>query len=114
MVEQEEKQILPHNESVEIVTLGDGQETKEVKFRAYITAETKRDLIELLQEFKDIFALSYQDMLGLSTDIVVHRLPIKEDCKRISTETLKDEARHLAENKRRGQEAIWNWFPKSG
>ncbi|KAA3467459.1 trans-resveratrol di-O-methyltransferase-like [Gossypium australe] len=41
------KQILPHKESVEIVSLGDKQEKKEVKIRACITAETKRDLIEL-------------------------------------------------------------------
>ncbi|KAA3460713.1 reverse transcriptase [Gossypium australe] len=70
MVEQEEKQILPHKESVEIVSLGDRQEKKEMKTRACITAETKRDLIELLQEFKDVFVWSYQDMSGLSTNIV--------------------------------------------
>ncbi|KAA3461137.1 RNA-directed DNA polymerase (Reverse transcriptase), Ribonuclease H-like protein [Gossypium australe] len=56
MVEQDEKQILPHKESVEIVSLGDEKEKK------------------------DVFPWSYQDMLGLSTDIVVHRLPIKEEC----------------------------------
>ncbi|KAA3479928.1 hypothetical protein EPI10_020401 [Gossypium australe] len=45
MVEQEEKQILPHKESVEIVSLEEG---KEVKIGACIAVETKRDLIELL------------------------------------------------------------------
>ncbi|KAA3452473.1 RNA-directed DNA polymerase (Reverse transcriptase), Ribonuclease H-like protein [Gossypium australe] len=81
MVEQEEKQILPHKESVEIMNLGDRQEKKEVKIGACITVETKRDLIKLLQEFKDVFTWSYQHMPGLSTDIVVHRLPIKEEYK---------------------------------
>ncbi|KAA3480072.1 Transposon Ty3-I Gag-Pol polyprotein [Gossypium australe] len=66
---------------LEIVNLGDGKEKKEVKIGACITVETKRDLIELLQEFKDVFKWSYQYMPGLSTDIVVHRLPIKEECK---------------------------------
>ncbi|KAA3468476.1 RNA-directed DNA polymerase (Reverse transcriptase), Ribonuclease H [Gossypium australe] len=70
--------ILPHKETVEIVTLEEG---KEVKIGTCIAKETKRDLIELLQEFKDVFAWSYQDMHGLSTDIVVHCLPIKEECK---------------------------------
>jgi len=28
-----------------------------------------------LQEYKDVFAWSYDDMLGLSTDLVVHKLP---------------------------------------
>ncbi|KAK5833726.1 hypothetical protein PVK06_017580 [Gossypium arboreum] len=78
MVERDEKQILPHQELVEIVSLGEGQE---VKIRTCITMEMKRDLIELLQEFKDVFAWSYQDMPGLNTDIVVHRLLIKEECK---------------------------------
>ncbi|KAA3460739.1 L-type lectin-domain containing receptor kinase IX.1-like [Gossypium australe] len=53
MVEKDEKHILPHKELVEIVSLG---EEKEVKIGAYIAAETKQDLIELLQEFKDVFA----------------------------------------------------------
>ncbi|KAK5837608.1 hypothetical protein PVK06_006335 [Gossypium arboreum] len=78
MVEQEEKQILPHKESVEIISLREG---KEVKIGASIAAETKQDLIELLRELKDIFAWSYQDMPGLNTDIVVHRLSIKEECR---------------------------------
>ncbi|KAA3468857.1 reverse transcriptase [Gossypium australe] len=78
MVEQEEKQILPHEETLEVVTL---EERKAVKIGTCITEKTKRDLVDLLQEFKDVFAWSYQDMSGLSTDIVVHRLSIKEDCK---------------------------------
>ncbi|KAK5802979.1 hypothetical protein PVK06_030616 [Gossypium arboreum] len=78
MVEQEEKQILTHKESVEIVSLGEG---KEVKIGASITVETKQDLIELLREFKDVFTWSYQDMPGLNTDIVVYQLPIKEECR---------------------------------
>ncbi|KAA3465381.1 RNA-directed DNA polymerase (Reverse transcriptase), Ribonuclease H [Gossypium australe] len=76
MVKQKEKQILPNEETVKIVTLEEG---KVVKIGTYITEETKRDLVELLQEFKDIFAWSYQDMLGLSTTIVVHCFSIKEN-----------------------------------
>lgn len=34
----------------------------------------------MLQEFIDIFTWSYQDMPGLDTNIVVHRLPLKEEC----------------------------------
>ncbi|KAA3467306.1 RNA-directed DNA polymerase (Reverse transcriptase), Ribonuclease H-like protein [Gossypium australe] len=75
MVEKDEKWVLSHKESV----LGDEQEKKEVKIRTCIIAETMRDLVELLQEFKDVFVWSYQDIPGLSTDIVVHKLPIKEE-----------------------------------
>ena len=34
----------------------------------------------MLKEFKDVFAWSYQDMPGLDTDIVQHKLPFKEEC----------------------------------
>ncbi|XP_052490018.1 uncharacterized protein LOC128042606 [Gossypium raimondii] len=78
MVERVEKQILPHRESIEIVSL---EERKGVKIGSDISAKTRQYLIELLREFKDVFTWSYQDMPGLSTDIVVHCLPIREDCK---------------------------------
>ncbi|KAA3462133.1 RNA-directed DNA polymerase (Reverse transcriptase), Ribonuclease H-like protein [Gossypium australe] len=78
MVEQEEKHILPHKETIKIMILEEG---KEVKIGTCIAEETKRDLIELLQEFKYVFAWLYQDMPRLSNDIMVHRLPTKEECK---------------------------------
>ncbi|XP_050881388.1 uncharacterized protein LOC127084911, partial [Lathyrus oleraceus] len=34
----------------------------------------------LLHEYVDVFAWSYQDMPGLDTDIVVHKLPLQPDC----------------------------------
>ncbi|KAG8482600.1 hypothetical protein CXB51_023952 [Gossypium anomalum] len=60
MVKQEEKQIMLHEkEAIENITLEEG---KEVKIGTLITKDTRRGLIELLQEFKDIFTWSYQDM----------------------------------------------------
>ena len=37
-------------------------------------------MIDLLREYSDVFAWSYQDMSGLDTNIVVHRLPLREEC----------------------------------
>ena len=34
----------------------------------------------MLHGYIEIFAWSYKEMLGLDTDIVVHRLSTKEDC----------------------------------
>ncbi|KAA3461423.1 RNA-directed DNA polymerase (Reverse transcriptase), Ribonuclease H-like protein [Gossypium australe] len=78
MVKQEEKQILPHEEEIENIALEEG---KVVKIVMRIAKKTKQDLVELLREFKDVFAWSYQDMSGLNTDIVVHRLLTREECK---------------------------------
>ena len=56
MVEHEEKQILPHKESLEMVNLGDENEKKEVKIRTCTSTTTRHHLLELLHEFKDVFA----------------------------------------------------------
>ena len=45
-----------------------------------MSSAIKKELIDLLQNYNDVFAWSYQDMSGLDTDIVVHRLPLKEEC----------------------------------
>ncbi|XP_052882760.1 uncharacterized protein LOC108458660 [Gossypium arboreum] len=74
----EEIPILPHKETTEIVALEEG---KEVKIGTCVNEKTRQNLIELLQEFKDVFAWSYQDMPGLSTDITVHRVPTKKEYK---------------------------------
>ena len=48
-----------------------------------LLVETKKEIIDLLHEFADVFAWSYQDMLGLNTEIVKHCLPFKLECKPI-------------------------------
>ncbi|KAA3455771.1 RNA-directed DNA polymerase (Reverse transcriptase), Ribonuclease H-like protein [Gossypium australe] len=83
MIEQEDKQILPHEESIEAVNLGNEEKRQEVKIGTSISERTKHDLIALLHEYRDVFAWSYQDMPGLNEDVVVHRLPLKPECKPI-------------------------------
>ena len=41
--------------------------------------DVKELLIQMLRDYVEIFAWSYEDMSGLDTVIVVHRQPIKED-----------------------------------
>ena len=38
------------------------------------------ELVRLLFDYSDVFAWSYQDMPGLDTSIVEHKLPLKSDC----------------------------------
>src|SRR3954462_5075051 len=78
LLEQEEKAIQPHEEPIEVINLGSDEEKKEVKIGANLENSVKQRLIQLLQDYVEIFAWSYEDMPGLDTDIVVHRLPIKE------------------------------------
>jgi hypothetical protein len=80
LLKQEERVIQPHQEDLEVINLGTEDAKKEIKIGAALEEKVKRGLIEMLQEYVDVFAWSYQDMPGLDTDIVVHRLPLREDC----------------------------------
>lgn len=80
LLQQESKLIQPHQESLETVNLGTEDCKKEIRIGADLHAEVKKRLIELLHEYVDVFAWSYQDMPGLDTDIVMHHLPLKQDC----------------------------------
>ena len=77
----EDKQILPHQEVTDLVNLGMDDEKKEVKFGSSLDLSAKKEIMDLLKEYADIFAWSYQDISRLSTKIVEHQLPIRPECK---------------------------------
>ena len=79
LVVQDEKQILPHQKVTEAINLGTKEERREVKIGTTLSLTIREKLIDLLQEYSDVFAWSYQDMLDLDTDIVIHRLPLREE-----------------------------------
>jgi len=80
LVKQESKEIKPHQEDVETLNLGEEDEKKEVKIGTSMKREVKQELCVLLKEFRDVFAWSYNDMPGLDTDIVQHKLPLMPEC----------------------------------
>ena len=80
LLQQEERAIQPHEEPVESVNLGTEEDRKEVKIGANLESSVKQRLIQMLRDYVEIFAWSYEDIPGLDTDIVVHHLPTKEDC----------------------------------
>ena len=59
LIDQKNKQILPHQEEIEVINLGSNEEKKEVKVGTALSAETKKEIIDLLHEFADVFAWSY-------------------------------------------------------
>ena len=72
LVEQDERQILPHQEITKAVNLGTEEKRKEVKIGTTLSSATRKELMDLLHDYSDVFAWSYQDMSGLDTDIIVH------------------------------------------
>ncbi|KAK4716429.1 hypothetical protein R3W88_014767 [Solanum pinnatisectum] len=75
-IEQVESQKKPNIDVTEVVNLGDEEIMKETRINIYLEAERKQVLIEFLKQYVDVFVWSYDDMLGLSIDIVLHKLPI--------------------------------------
>ena len=65
---------------METINLGTEIDKKEVKIGANLELSVKQRLIQMLRDYIQTFAWSYEDMPGLDTDIVVQRLPTKEDC----------------------------------
>ena len=76
LIAQEEREMKPHQEETELINLETGEGKKEVKVGTGMTAPIRQGLITLLEEYQDVFAWSYQDMPGLDSDIVQHKLPL--------------------------------------
>jgi len=70
LVEQEDKEIEAYQEIIEILNLGDEDEKKEAKIGNNMSKEVQGKLCDLVKDFRDVFASSYQDMPGLDTDIM--------------------------------------------
>ncbi|XP_027166352.1 uncharacterized protein LOC113766349 [Coffea eugenioides] len=73
--EQYEEKSKPNLEEIEVVNIGTETEVKEIKISIHLNKKQRKEMIEFLTMFQDVFAWSYNDMPGISTDIVVHRLP---------------------------------------
>ena len=56
LVEQDERKILPHQEITEAVNLGIEKKRKEVKIRTTLSPTTRKELIDLFQDYNDVFA----------------------------------------------------------
>ena len=59
MVEQEEREVKPHQEETKVVNLGVGEERKEVTVGTGMSSDVRDELVALLRDYQDIFAWSY-------------------------------------------------------
>ncbi|KAI5432409.1 hypothetical protein KIW84_036231 [Lathyrus oleraceus] len=67
-------------EDCDLLELARHRGGQKVKVGAALEANVESRRVSLLKEYVDTFAWSYQDMPGLDTNTVVHRLPLREDC----------------------------------
>ena len=71
MIEEKEKEKV---EALKIVELVDVEPMKTTRVRTTMNADTKKKLVQFLKENLDIFAWSHEDMPGISTEIIQHKL----------------------------------------
>jgi len=73
----------PIEEETQPTNLGTDDEPKMIQVGNTLTTSEKDALVALLIEFKEVFAWSYEDMLGIDIDIVRHCIPTDPTIKRI-------------------------------
>jgi hypothetical protein len=64
---------------LEGIDIGDGVTPRLTFVNKNANVDYKNNFVKLLREYVDCFALNYQEMIGLTYDLVEHRLPIKAD-----------------------------------
>jgi hypothetical protein len=62
---------------LEEIDIGDGKTPRPTFVNKTLETNPRDEMIGLLKEYSNCFAWNYTEMLGLSREIVEHRLPIK-------------------------------------
>lgn len=76
----EQKREKPKDKGKELVEVNfatKDEEPRLVFMNGNLSVELKREILALLQEFKDSFAPTYAKMLGLNSQLVTYKLNIK-------------------------------------
>ena len=77
----EEPRMEPVETNVEEHNIGSLAEPKMIKLSSTLPAHIKLQYIELFKEFKDVFAWGYKDLKSYDTNIIQHKIPLKENQK---------------------------------
>ena len=72
--EQLEKKIEPMEPTFETLNLGNNENLCLIKIGSILNEEERKDLKELLTEFQEVFAWSYEDMLKIDPVIAQHHI----------------------------------------
>ena len=68
-------------EETGVINISTANDIKQVRISARLSPQAWEEFIAFLTEYADVFAWSYDDMVGLDVKIVVHTLPLKPDVK---------------------------------
>ena len=92
---QLEKKIEPMEPTFETINLGNDENPCLIKIGSTLNKKERKDLKELLTEFQEVFAWSYEDMPGIDPETAQHHidtyaymLPVKQKLRRVRTKWL--------------------------
>jgi hypothetical protein len=68
-------------QEVEYCNIGTEEKPRMVKLSESLPPEKKLKYIDLFKEYSDVFSWGYEDFKSYDTNIIQHRIPIKEDQK---------------------------------
>ena len=71
-----DQRVLPAVGDIEIVEFSIADQPRELRIGSDLSTDERDNLIQLLRSYLDVFAWSYEDMLGLDPSIVQHHLPL--------------------------------------
>jgi hypothetical protein len=61
--------------------IGTEKDPKFVKLSSNLSREQRVEYAELLKEFADVFAWTYEDLRTYYTSVIEHKIPLKEEAK---------------------------------
>ena len=70
------ERVSPPFDDLETVDLGTADQPRELRIGTTLSTDERDSLLRLLRSYLDVFAWSYEDMLGLDPSIVQHHLPL--------------------------------------
>ena len=71
----------PLKVDIEEYNLGTEENPKMIKLSKSLPPDQKLKYVELVREFQDVFAWSYEDLKSYDTSIIQHTIPLKENQK---------------------------------
>jgi hypothetical protein len=71
----------PQLEEVEYCNIGYEENPKFIKLSKYLPHEYKQKYIDMIKEYVDVFAWSYEDLKTYDTSVIQHKIPLNPSIK---------------------------------
>ena len=72
-------QSISSEEDIEEINIGTNDDVKSIKICASLDPEIKTQYLKLLQNYKNVFAWTYDDLKTYDTSLIQHKIPLKPE-----------------------------------